>query len=90
MCLDLETLLKHLLWQISLIIVLVAIFHYVLEIIDYNSFLLSIMLIASVLAILITLFTWKTFKKQFLIKNKDGCRMELPCNIQGPEGIIDP
>lgn len=60
---DLNTFLKHLLWQISLILVLVAVFHYVLEIIDYNSFLLSVILIAAVLVVLTILFTWKVFKK---------------------------
>jgi hypothetical protein len=60
---DLNKLLKHLLWQISLILVLVAVFHYVLEIIDYNSFLLSVILIGSVLIVLIVLFVLEIFKK---------------------------
>lgn len=69
---DLNTFLKHLLWQISLMLVLVAIFHYVLEIIDYNSFLLSVILIAAVLMVLIVLFVWKVFKKAVVRKINDA------------------
>jgi hypothetical protein len=66
--LDLNTFLKHLLWQISLMLILVAVFHYVLEIIDYSSFLLSVILIAVVLVVLMVLFVWNVFKRQLLEK----------------------
>ena len=53
-------------------LVLLVIFHYVLEIIDYNSFLLSVILIAAVLMVLIVLFVWKVFKKAVVRKINDA------------------
>jgi len=70
--LDLDTFLKHLLWLVSLMLVLLAIFHFVLEIIDYNSFLLSVILIAAVLVFLTLLFVWKVFKRAVVRKINDA------------------
>jgi len=61
--LDLNTFLKHLLWSVSLMLILLVIFHYVLEGINYDSFLLAVILIVAVLAFLSILFVWRTIRK---------------------------
>ena len=43
--------------------VLQVLFYFVFQIIDYNSFALSITLIIGVLAILVSLFMWRTLRK---------------------------
>ncbi len=66
-------------------LILVAVFHYVLEIIDYSSFLLSVILIAVVLAVLMVLFVWNVFKKAAVrkINMQDGAALNAPV---APEG----
>jgi Na+/melibiose symporter-like transporter len=58
-----DTVLKHLAWITCVMVVLQVIFYFVFQIIGYNSFLLSITLIASVLVCLIVLFVWRVLKK---------------------------
>jgi hypothetical protein len=53
-------------------LVLLAIFHFVLEIIDYNSFLLSVILIVTVLVVLAVMLVWKIFKKAIVRKINDA------------------
>jgi len=61
--LDSDTVLKHLAWITCIMVVLQVIFYFVFQIIGYNSFLLSVTLIASVLMVLIVLFLWRVMKK---------------------------
>jgi hypothetical protein len=49
--------------MVTLMLFLLVVFHYVLEVIDSNSFLLSAMLIAGVSMFLVFLFAWEVFKK---------------------------
>ena len=60
---DSDTVLKHLAWITCIMVVLQVIFYFVFQIIGYNSFLLSVTLIASVLVGLIVLFVWRVLKK---------------------------
>jgi len=60
---DWDTVLKHLAWITCLMIVLQVIFYFVFQIIDYNSFLLSVTLILAVLVVLAVLFAWRIIKK---------------------------
>ena len=60
---DLDTVLKHLAWITCIMVVLQVIFYFVFQIIGYNSFLLSVTLIASVLVALTVLFAWRVLKK---------------------------
>jgi uncharacterized membrane protein len=73
--LDSYTFLKHLLWLVSLMLVLLVIFHFVLEMIDYNSFLLSTILIATVLVVLAVLFVWRISKKTIVRKIDDRVKL---------------
>lgn len=66
--LDLNTLLKHLAWIIALMLILQVVFYYVLEMIDYNSFLLSVILIVAVSLVLLGLFLLKLLGK--LVRRK--------------------
>jgi hypothetical protein len=59
---DLYAVVKHLAWVLCLMVVLQAIFHFVFQIIDYNSFLLSVVLTATVLVVLVVLFVWRLLK----------------------------
>ena len=58
-----DTVLKLAAVGVCIMIALQVIFHFVFQIIDYNSFLLSITLIVAVLLILIVLFVWRILKK---------------------------
>ena len=60
---DSNTILKHLAWITCLMVVLQVIFHFVLQIIDYSSFLLSVILTVAILGVLIVLFGWKVLRK---------------------------
>jgi hypothetical protein len=58
-----DTVLKHLAWITCIVVVLQVVFYFVFQIIGYNSFLLSVTLIASVLVDLTVLFVWRILKK---------------------------
>jgi hypothetical protein len=60
---DSDTVFKHLAWITCVMVVLQVIFYFVFQIIGYNMFLLSVTLIASVLAALTVLFVWRVLKK---------------------------
>jgi Na+/melibiose symporter-like transporter len=60
---DSDTVLKHLAWITCVMVVLQVIFYFVFQIIGYNSFLLSVTLIASGLVALTVLFVWQVLKK---------------------------
>jgi len=64
--LDLNTFVKHLAWIVGLMLVLQVVFYYLLEMIDYNSFLLSVILISTVLFVLVVLFVWTAFRTKIL------------------------
>lgn len=61
--LDLNTFLKHLAWIICLMLILQVIFYYVLEMIDYSSFMLSVILIVAVSIIMVVFFLLQIFGK---------------------------
>jgi len=58
-----NTVLKHLAWITCLMVILQVIFYFVFQIIDYDSFLLSITLILAVLVVFVVIFVWRTLKK---------------------------
>ena len=58
-----DAVLKHLAWITCVMVVLQVIFYFVFQIIGYDSFLLSVTLIASVLVALTVLFVWRVLKK---------------------------
>ena len=56
--------LKIAVWGICVVIALQVMFYFVFQIIGYNSFLLSVTLTASVLAVLIVLVVWNALKRR--------------------------
>ena len=63
---DLNSFLKHLLWAVSLMLALQVVFYYVLEAVDYNSFLLGVILTVAVLTILVVAVAWRTLLRRTL------------------------
>jgi hypothetical protein len=61
--LDSDTVLKHLAWITCIMVVLQVIFYFVFQIVGYDSFLLSVTLIASVLVAFTVLFVWRVLKR---------------------------
>jgi Na+/melibiose symporter-like transporter len=51
-------------WSICVAIALQVIFYFVFQIIGYDSFLLSVTLTASVLAVLVVLVVWNALKRR--------------------------
>ena len=62
---DLNTFLKHLLWAVFLMLALQVVFYYVVEAIDYNSFLLGVIVTAAVFVVLVVVVAWRTLRKAF-------------------------
>lgn len=58
-----DIVLKLAAWAVCVIVALQVIFYLVFQIIGYNSFWLSITLIASVLVFIVILVLWKVLKK---------------------------
>lgn len=60
---DTNTVLKLALWGICVVIVLQVIFYFVFQVIGYNSYLLSVTLIVSLLVAMLFLIGWEILKK---------------------------
>lgn len=60
---DVATLLKFAAWGVIVAVALQVIFYFVFQIIGYDSYLLSITLIVSVIIGILLLFGWRALKK---------------------------
>ena len=60
---SIATVLKHAAWGVIVAVALQVIFYFVFQIIGYDSFLLSITLIISVIACLLLLAGWRILNK---------------------------
>ena len=60
---DVATLLKFAAWGVIVAVALQVIFYFVFQIIGYDSYLLSITLIVSVIIGVLLLFGWRALKK---------------------------
>ena len=58
-----DTVIKFAAWGVYVIVVLQVFFLFVFQIIGYDSLLLSITLIASIVVVVISLAVWKVLKK---------------------------
>jgi len=61
--LNVATILKFAAWGVIVAVALQVIFYFVFQIIGYNSYLLSITLIVSVIIGILLLIGWRTLKK---------------------------
>ena len=78
------TILKLVAWGVIVAVVLQVIFYFVFQIMGYDSYLLSITLIISVVIGILLLFGWRTMKKQrnsHLIKSKKPIIVGLNFNL---------